>query len=200
MSLTYATLQTTVMDYLDRDDLSTVVPTFIELAEAKFKRKLRHWKMEQRATADTVASQRTLDLPSNFLEMRSLKRNSDPTVVLEHITPAIADAYVSGTGAPLWFHISGQEIHFEPTPDGVYQIEMNYYEFDPLSGTTTTNWLLEDHPDIYLYGTLLEAEAYLMNDPRLQIWKMAFDQALLDLNKEARVTRMAGAPLTVRYT
>ena len=200
MALTYSTLQSTVMDYLDRSDLSTVVPTFVELAESKFKRKLRHWKMEKRATADTVASQRTLDLPSDFLEMRSIKRNSDPTIVLEHLSPAIADAYVSSVGAPYYFHISGTEIHFDPTPDGVYEIEMNYYGFTPLSESATTNWLLEDHPDIYLYGTLLEAEAYLMNDPRLQVWKLAFDQAMLDLNKEGKITRAGGAPLTVRYT
>ena len=106
----------------------------------------------------------------------------------------------STSGPPLWFHISGQEIHFEPTPDAEYEIEMNYYEFDPLSGTNTTNWLLEDYPDVYLYGTLLEAEAYLMNDPRLQIWKLAFDQAITELNREGRITRTAGAPLTVRTT
>jgi len=200
MSITYATLQTTVMDYLDRADLSAVVPTFIELAESKFKRKLRHWRMEKRATADTVASQRTIDLPDDFLEMRSIKRNSDPTIVLEHLSPALADGFVSGTGAPCYFHISGEELHFEPTPDGEYEIEMNYFAFSPLSETVTSNWLLEAHPDIYIYGTLLEAEAYLMNDPRLQVWKMAFDQAMMDLNREARITRSAGAPLTMRYT
>ena len=70
MALDYDTLRTTVGDYLDRSDLDSVLPTFIELAEAKLKRKLRHWKMEKKATADTVAGQRTLALPSDFLEMR----------------------------------------------------------------------------------------------------------------------------------
>lgn len=200
MSLTYATLQTTVMDYLDRSDLSSVVPTFIELAEAKLKRKLRHWSMEKRATASTVASQRTLVLPTDFIEMRHLKINSDPVTVLEYLTPAVINFASTSTGQPYYYTVVGEEIVFDPTPDAVYEVEMYYYALPSLSGTNTTNWLLEKHPDIYIYGTLLEAEVYLMNDPRLPIWKMAFDEGVQQLNKEARITRAAGAPMIMRVS
>lgn len=198
MALTYDTLQSTVADYLDRSDLDSVLPTFIELAESKFKRKLRHWKMEKRATADTVAGQRTLDLPTDFIEMRSLKLNTDPVRVLEYVVPAHLNWYDSSSGTPLYYSVIGGEIHFDDTPDSVYQVEMYYYAFDSLSDSVTTNWLIEDHPDLYLYGTLLEAESFLMNDPRLQVWKLAFDEALRDLNKSSKIAHAAGAPLIMR--
>jgi len=47
MALDYDTLGSTVGDYLDRSDLDAIIPTFIELAEAKFRRSLRHWRMER---------------------------------------------------------------------------------------------------------------------------------------------------------
>ena len=159
MSLTYDTLGTTVADYLDRSDLSSVIPTFIELAEAKLRRRLRHYKMEKRATANTVAGQRTLALPSDFLEMRHLKLNTDPVAVLEYLTPAVMNWNSSSSAQPQFYTIVGDEVHFESTPDSAYEVEMYYYAFDALSSLNQTNWIIDSNPDIYLYGTLLESES-----------------------------------------
>jgi hypothetical protein len=198
MALTYDTLGITVSDYLDRSDLDAVIPTFVELCESKLKRRLRHWKMEKRATADTVASQRTLALPTDFLEMRHLKLNTDPVTVLEYLPPAIMNWNSSSTSLPKYYTIVGEELHFETTPDTTYQVEMYYYAFDPLAEDNQTNWVLTDHPDIYLYGTLIEAESFLMNDPRLQIWKLGFEEALTSLNKSGDKASHSGAPLIMR--
>ena len=56
-----------------------------------------------------------------------------------------------------------------------------YAKVPSLSSTRPTNWILLNAPDIYLYGSLLEAEAFLQNDPRIQLWKQGFDQAVADL-------------------
>ena len=52
-----------------------------------------------------------------------------------------------------------------------------YKKFDNLGTATTsgypdsaTNWLITNAPDIYLYGTMLEAEPFIMNDERVQLW------------------------------
>lgn len=198
MALDYDTLRSTVGDYLDRSDLDSVLPTFIQLTEAKLKRKLRHWKMEKRATASTTAGQRTIPLPTDFIEMRHLKLNTDPVTVLEYLVPAHINYNATLSGVPSWYTVIGDEIHFESTPDSTYEVEMYYYAFDALSESNTSNWLLEEHPDIYIYGALLEAESFLMNDPRLQVWKFSFDEALKDLNKSSKIAHHAGAPLIMR--
>ena len=46
---TYAELQSSIADFLDRDDLTSVIPTFISLAEADMNRQIRHWRQEKRA-------------------------------------------------------------------------------------------------------------------------------------------------------
>lgn len=48
---TFAGLKATIADYLNRDDLTSVIPSFITIAEAKFNRKLRVRQMVKRATA-----------------------------------------------------------------------------------------------------------------------------------------------------
>lgn len=198
MALTYATLQTTVMDYLDRSDLTTVLPTFIELFEAKIIRKLRHWRMEAVTTLTTVAAQRYVSLPAGWFETRTIVREGSPRVVMEPLPLPLLDDRSEATGAPNYYNVEGGLLYMDPTPDTEYSLTIAYYKFDALSDSNTTNWLLTYYPDIYVYGTLLEAEAYLMNDPRLPMWKQAFDEAMMDLQKEGRNAKGSGGPLTIR--
>lgn len=195
---TYAELQTAVANWLDRTDLTTRIPEFIDIAESRFKRKIRHWRMEKRATADTVAAQNTLEVPSGFIEMRALKINTSPINVLEFLPPNVFyDGNVSN-GTPTHYTVQGDQVVFYPTPDSVYEIEMGYYTFDDLSDSNTTNWLLTYHPDIYLYSSLLQAEAYILNDQRIPLWKAALDESLKELHKEDNSARWNGTPLQIR--
>jgi len=41
---TYAELQSAITDFLNRDDLTAVAPTFISMAEANLGRDIRHWR------------------------------------------------------------------------------------------------------------------------------------------------------------
>ena len=67
MSITsYTTLKSTIADYLNRSDLTSIIPTFISLAEANFQRNVKHWKMHKRAEA-TLDTEFTA-VPSDYLE------------------------------------------------------------------------------------------------------------------------------------
>lgn len=197
MALTYETLGNLVHSYLDRDDLGSFIPTFIEMVEAKIKRNLRHWEMEKRSYTYTVAGQRTLKLPADYLEMRHLKLNTDPVSVLEYVVPAQLNYLDTGSSQPKYYSIIGDEIVLDDTPDSEYEIEMYYYGFTPIS-STEVNWILTKYPDVYVYGTLLEAESFLMNDPRLPIWKQSYDEAISSLNKVSSKAQHSGAPLVMR--
>jgi hypothetical protein len=53
---TYSELQSSMADFLNRSDLTSVIPTFIALGEARMNRDIRHWQMENRAST-------TIDAP-----------------------------------------------------------------------------------------------------------------------------------------
>lgn len=64
-----------------------------------------------------------------------------------------------------------------------------------LSDTNTSNWLLDKADDIYLYGSLVFAESFLKNDPRIQVWSAYADTAIAELQEEDRKGRYGGGPL-----
>ena len=195
---TYAELQTAVANWLERGDLTTRIPEFISLAESRFKRTLKHWRMEQRKVADTVAGQRALQLPTDYLKMRTLKLNTTTQNVLEFQPPSVLYDFSYGSGEPKYYTVQENQLILEPIPDAVYEVEMGYYYFSDLSDTNTTNWLLTYFPDVYLYGTLVQAEAFIFDDKRIALWKSALDEALKEVNKDDKEARWSGAPLIMR--
>jgi hypothetical protein len=48
----------------------------------------------------------------------------------------------------------------------------------------STNWLVENHPDVYLYATLMEAAPYLKADPRIEVWKGFLEEALEGIHQD----------------
>jgi hypothetical protein len=90
------------------------------------------------------------------------------------------------------------QIQLAPAPDGTYTVEVDYYEVIPPLASNSTNWLLTAAPDIYLYGSLLEAAAFLLDDPRVPLWQAAYAQCIGQLNSADRNARWSGSRLQVR--
>jgi hypothetical protein len=87
-----------------------------------------------------------------------------------------------GSGKPKFFTVVGSEFRFVPTPDASYAAEIVYFaRLNKLSVSVATNFLLTSSPDIYLYGSLLQAAPYLQDDARIQVWAALYERALSDL-------------------
>ena len=200
---TYAELQTAVANWLDRDDLTDRIPEFIALAEARMNRVLRIRLMEAKYTASTAAAQRNYALPTGYLQMRNLQINTTPIRPCQYVTPEIYDRLYGSTttGTPEIYTIIANEIQLGPIPAGVQTIEMLFYKkISALSVTNTTEAMLTDNPDIYLYGALLEAEPFIMNDERVGLWAQGFSQAVADLQEQDNKDRHSGSALRVMNT
>ena len=200
---TYSELNTAVANWLDRDDLTDRIPEFIALCEARFNRLLRIRAMEYKQTASTVSGQRNLALPTGFIQMRNLQINASPIVPMQYVTPEIYDRLYGSTltGTPQMYTIIADEIQLGPIPGSVLTIEMLFYKkFDALTAAATTNWMITNAPDVYLYGCLLEAEPFIMNDPRVQLWATAFKQAIADMQEQDNKDRHSGSALRVMNT
>ena len=77
-----------------------------------------------------------------------------------------------------------------PAPDGAYTFNFYYLTSLPsLSATQTTNWLILNAPDVYLYGSLLEATPYLQDDARIPIWSQAYSEAVTSVQQIEDATR-----------
>ena len=197
---TYAELKTSIGDWLNRSDLTTVIPDFISLAEAQIERTLRTRQMIARANASFDAQYGAV--PADFLEVKSLKLTStNPQTPLSFLSIDALDNEMTkhtASGRPKFFGIVGGQFRIVPTPDSNYTTELTYYaKLSKLSNSNTTNWLLTSNPDIYLYGALLQAAPYLQDDARIQTWATLYERALNDSQTaDDRGASSGGALLT----
>jgi hypothetical protein len=198
---TYALLKTAVADFLNRDDLTSVVPTFIALAEADMQRKVRHWRMEKRATAqlDTQFSA----IPSDWVETIRFYLTTGETSRLELISQAeLLDRKQAASAVvnrPRYYAMTGAQFELYPVPDDIYTGELLYFAKIPaLSDAATTNWLLTDSPDAYLYGALVHSAPYLKDDARIQVWAALYQSAIDNLNAASDSARYSGTGLRMK--
>ena len=200
---TYSDLQTSIANYLARSDLTSIIPDFITLAENRLRRELRIRQMLKSVTTATVASDATVELPSDFLEVRDFVVQTNPLTPLSYSSPSSLsnDPRASQVGVPRSYTILANDFLLSPVPDGVYTARLLYYAAPAyLSGANTSNVFLNVAPDGLLYGALVEAEPYLMNDARINTWGSMYDRAISSLTKSDEEGQYSGVPLAMKLT
>jgi len=187
----YSGLKASLADWMHRGDLNLRIPDFIRLAEARFNRMLRVRQMEEsRWTADVDG---IVKLPDDWLELIDAPRcDGEP---LEFVTRDQYRALRKRDHVGAYYTIFGDSLGIG------YQdvdVEFDYYARIPnLSEDEPKNWLLLEAPDAYLYGSLLEAEPYIKNDPRTATWKAFLEVALNDIQGASDRSRFSG-PMVIR--
>ena len=188
---TYAELQTAVANWLARDDLTSYIPDFVTLFEANANRRLRVRQME--ATNTTMSfSSGSATLPTDYLLYRRFTNTTSTRTEMQYVTPSYLQAAypTTPTGTPSIFTIEGTTIKVRPT--GITTFEFDYYQkISALSGTV--NWLFSAHPDIYLFGSLVEAEAFGVNDPRAAMWKTRVEMIYNEIENLDNLTNGGGS-------
>jgi hypothetical protein len=193
---TYAELKTSITDFLNRDDLDTATPTFISLAEADMQRKIRHWRQEKRSNANL--NSRYSDVPSDFLEVIRFGVSGGNHSTLEIISQGdMLDLRMKSrdaSGSPRYYALTAGEIELFPTPSAVTATELYYYsKIDNLSASNASNWLLQNHPDAYLYGALVHSAPYLADDARVSVWASLYQNAIGAINAESESVKFGGS-------
>lgn len=199
----YSELVTEMGDWLNRADLAAKIPTFIRLFEARMNRRLRTPDMEQSGSQDVIQGTANYAFSTRLRQLRTVYLSTDPITVLTPMAPAVLrETYPdSMQGQPVAYAVLGESFILAPIPDAEYTL--NYTGFMTLVGLddgNQTNWLLDDHPDCYLWGSLCMAEAYLKDDQRLNVWKAAWDESLAEIIREANDKRLPAGPLQMQPT
>jgi hypothetical protein len=204
MSFTsYSDLQTTIAGYLARTDLTTQIPDFIRLAETRLRRDLRIRQMLKSVTTATVAADSTVELPSDFLEVRDFVVVGNPVQPLNYFSPS---AFNRNTrtweiGKPNSYTVLANDFQLSPVPDAVYTVQLFYFAAPTfLSNSNTSNVFLANTPDALLYGALLEAAPYLMDDARINTWGTMFDRAMASITRSDEQGQYSGVPLAIKTT
>jgi hypothetical protein len=197
---TYAELQDALSTWLNRGDVEQSIPTFISLAEAKFNRRIRDYRMVKRANAEIDTPY--FIVPTDWQENIRFQINTTPIITLEYVTPdqaAEEKRLNSGAASPAFFTMVGDQFQIVPSPDGAYEAELTYYAKIPaLSDENTSNWLLDVAPDMYLYASLMEAAPYLEEDARIPVWSSMMEKAFNDIQIESDRAKTGSSSIRMR--
>ena len=177
----YAGLQDEIAGLIVRQDQGASIPGWIALAEAAMNRTLKVSDMVT-TTAITISSS-TVALPADFLAPIALKINYLTGKKLTFVTPNKFSEQAVTSGIPEYYTISGANLLISPPPTGSFGASLTYRAKIPaLSDTNTSNWVLADHPQAYLYGAAIHWAAK-SSDERGAQWLALFQAALSEIQR-----------------
>ena len=189
--LTYDSLVSTVLQYLERSDDATreQIPTFITMCEFEIAQQIKTLGQLQVVQSTMENGNPVIAKPARWRKTVSFNVVVDgqrqPVLLrkYEYIKNYSPDSATESQ--PLYYSDYDYEHWFVgPTPDQDYDFEVLYYErLSPLSSENQTNWLTQNAPNAMLFGTLLQAMPFLKNDQR-QIFQQKYDQAMAMLKAE----------------
>jgi hypothetical protein len=189
----------------ERGDLTELIDVFILLAENDFysreEEPLRLRSMETSSDLSLVTNSGSIALPTDYLETRAIRiRATDGTTrEITYRTPEMIRKLPS-VGEPCFFTVTNQ-LEFDINADQTYTVELKYYKrIAALNSSNTTNDILTNNPNIYLYGVLAQAHIYSDDSEQLQKYVALADNAIRAANLRDKKGRYGPSPqMRVRH-
>jgi len=169
----YTDLQSAVLAWVVRTgdtESTTRVTDFIRLFESDANRRIRIRQNMTTASLSLTGGTSVVSLPTGFLEEIELNYTDSGDRISRASYDTIDRARNSEqtAGRPSLYAISGTQLVFEREADTTYSLLLRYYTAWDLA-TDTTNWLLTNAPDAYLFGSVAEAAMFVRDDQLLSM-------------------------------
>lgn len=178
----YTDLQTSIQGHLRRSDLTSLIPDFIAMGEARLNRTLRLLQQETIESLTASTSTRFVALPSNFLEAINLTMivSNYPQALYPVAADKMDEVRFDQQAVPQYYRISDQ-IEFDCFADQAYSLKLRMFKRWNLA-SDTTNWLMTNSPDCYIYAALIAASPYIKDDSRMELWRSLLSAAIEEAN------------------
>lgn len=190
---TYSELMTAVATWSHRS--SSEVENLISICEKRINRRLESRFAEVDASLTATASSRYITLPSGFVRQIGLYDTTYGTEVeLTYLLPAQLLVSTSES-TPNYYTINASNISFECPASDPFTYRFRHKKGYDIA-TDLTNELLADHPDVYLFGTLVEFAMLSRDYKILEVWNARFEAAMSEIEDiDNRIKAQAITPL-----
>lgn len=189
---TYAELQSEALSWMTRAGVDDAkAPVWIKLAEARLNRKLGAVEVDTTLTG-TVDS-RVVSISGLSIVQPIALFVAEVGMDEYEVMPKAAGTfpYLTSSGRPGSYEINGADIKFNRPLDQAYPLRFRYRERFALSNDVTTNWLLTNHPDVYLAATLMWGAGYNESWSEGATWKMILDEAIPEIQSTISQSKRA---------
>ena len=193
--MNYTQLTAAIKAYAENDFPSTVgdvttaeqIATFVQNAEERIYNAVQALALRKNVTGPTSANNKYLTAPTDWLATYSLAvvdpTSGDYEYLLDKDVNFIRQAYPSptDTGKPQYYAFWDQNTFIlGPTPDQSYTMELHYFYYPESIVTAGTSWLGDNFESVLLYGSLLEAAAFMKSDPdTIANYTTRYDEAMV---------------------
>lgn len=194
---TWEDLKITLEAWAARDDLEERIPEAISLAETWFQREI--FSPEREESATLTITNGVAALPTDFAGVKRVYQDGDIIEGIEKVTmDTLRDLYPgSNSGTPRHYAIEKEQIAFGPYPSGT--VKLVYIEgITRLSDSQATNWLLTDHPDLYIAASLAELFEFARSYDASDRWRARAVGIAGSVNRAGRRRSINSGPLTAR--
>lgn len=179
--------------YLHRTDLTAKIPDFVRLCESQLNRKLKLLLQELETPLTATIGSRFMPVPTRFgTPIKLWCTTYQPRLELTFREASDLPVNDLNNCTSQYYTVDGSNIATESAADVAYTYTLRYLtKFDLV--TTGTNTVLTNHPDVYLYGTLLASVPYtgvsVSNADAVSTWQTLYVQAMKEANTESNATR-----------
>ena len=186
--MTFSTLKTDILGLIGREPAAVVY----RLVTADINASLRLSIMQNTATLVEAAS---VALPSDFLEVIDLYRDTNPRVALAPSTTTGQNTRHNTSGVPQTYAIVDGALILNPEPNGSENLELRYYaKLADLVLNDDTNPVLEKYPGVYLYGALAHHATIIRDEKAAAMWKAAFGEQMRQARGSDAIAMASGGP------
>jgi hypothetical protein len=184
--MNYSALVAAIEAYAENYDTGTGgfvenIPVFVQQAEQRIYNTVQLPSLRKNVTGVLTVSNKYLSAPTDYLATYSLAVIENPgtatetyTYLLNKDVNFIREAYPTpaDTGVPEYYALFGPQYSYPnelsfilgPTPNDNYTVELHYFYYPQSIVTAGTTWLGDNFDTVLLYGSLLEAAAYMKSD------------------------------------
>jgi hypothetical protein len=192
---TFDDLSAGIAAYLDGQVSATDVQAWFGFVEDEINRRLALNPVRPQLTRLTVTMDGEYEaLPDDFMKEVSLDfldgterctiRFVDHTGLTDDATNPIPDCWLYSQtadyeGVPEVAAVIEGQLRLFPVPDASYTGTLLYNaKLDRLTDANQTNWFIDAHADVYLYGLMFHANAFLPDRESAAQWFELFDSRL----------------------
>lgn len=182
---TYSELKTAIATWALRSgdsDFVTRTADCITLAEGRLNRELG--ALEADTTLTGTLNSRRITTGLTIQEPIALwLAESGQDEVLVQIQPDGSFPYESVSGKPVVaaFDEGGTYIDFNCPLDSAYPFRLRYRGRIALSDASPTNWLLTNHPDVYLAASMMWGAGYQEDWQNGSVWKGMLEEGIPEI-------------------
>jgi len=186
---TYDELKAAVLDWMARSDVTATTGDFVSLAEARLNRELGPITTD--ATLTGIPGSRRIDISSlsivQPIALHVVVYGNEESV---NLRPDGSFPYLEDIAQPSYAAFEGTNIDFNTILDLPYSFRLTYQARLALSDAVPTNWLLEQHPDLYLAACITWGGLYIKSDAEAAKWRVLADDCLASVkNIESKKRR-----------